>query len=87
MYSIQTPAQLSAYLKSLRKSRGLTQAGLGARLGVSAARIGAIEHNPSAVAFEQLLRLLHALGARIYLDTVPTRTDSAPETPAPAGEW
>ncbi len=83
MYSLHTPAQLSAYLRSLRKTRGLTQAELGARLGVSAARVGAIEHDPSTVGFEQLLRTLQALGARVYLDDGNSTSSSR----VSAGEW
>jgi len=87
MYTLQTSAQLSAHLKSLRKSRGLTQAQLGARLGVSAARIGAIEHDPGTVGLAQLLRVLHSLGARVYIDAATAVSESTPSTSAHVGEW
>ncbi|TXD80863.1 helix-turn-helix transcriptional regulator [Ralstonia pseudosolanacearum] len=72
---LSSAPQLSAHLKSLRKARGLTQAQLGALLGVSQNRIADIEKDPGAVGFEQLLRILHALGAQLTLRT------SAPPPP------
>ncbi len=73
--------QLSAHLKSLRKARGLTQAQLGALINVSQNRIADIEKDPGAVGFEQLLRLLHALGAQLLV-----RTADAADTAA-AADW
>lgn len=78
---LSSPPQLSAHLKSLRKARGLTQAQLGALLGVSQNRIADIEKDPGAVSFEQLLRVLHALGAQL---TVRTTTPAIPDQ---AADW
>lgn len=64
---MQAPAQLAAHLKSLRKARGLTQAQLGALVGVGRSRIGEIEGDPGSVSLEQLLQLLHTLRARLVL--------------------
>ena len=89
MYTLQTPDQLPAYLRSLRKSRGLTQRELGNMLGVSAARIAAIEHRPSAVSVGQILDLLHLLGARLLLDDGKSERGAfyrRPDRP-PVGEW
>ncbi len=66
-FPIQTPAQLSVHLKSLRKARGLTQAALGQRLGVKQVRVADIESNPGAVSLDQLLQVLHALDTRLLL--------------------
>jgi HTH-type transcriptional regulator/antitoxin HipB len=66
-FPVQTPAQLSAHLRSLRKSRGLTQAQLGALLGVNQTRVAKIERNPGSVSVDQLLALLTALGAQVVL--------------------
>ncbi|KQP13090.1 helix-turn-helix domain-containing protein [Pseudorhodoferax sp. Leaf267] len=60
-------AQLSTHLKSLRQAHGLTQAQLGARIGVKQARIADIEKNPGAISVDQLLQLLHALETRLLL--------------------
>jgi HTH-type transcriptional regulator/antitoxin HipB len=51
----------------MRKARGLTQAQLGALLGVSQARVAEIEANPGLVNFEQLMKLLSALGVTVTL--------------------
>ena len=75
---IQTSAQLSVHIKSLRKARGLTQGALGQRIGVKQVRVADIERNPGAVSFDQLLQILHALDARLFLaDTrYPVSTQS-----------
>lgn len=64
---LQTPAQLSAHLRSLRKARGLTQAALGARIGLDQTRIAKIERDPRRVSIGQLLRLLAALQVQVAL--------------------
>ena len=74
---LQTPAQLSQHLKALRKRRGLTQAQLGARLGVKQARYAAIESHPETVSTMQLLDVLAALGADVLL-RVRSDSNSAP---------
>lgn len=66
-YPIQSPGQLSAHLRALRKARGWSQAHLGAALGVGQTRITRIERNPTAISVEQLLGLLAALGAQLVL--------------------
>ena len=89
MFIVTTPAQLTAYLRSHRRARGLTQSDLGARLGVSAARISTIERNPGVLSTALLLKLLQVLGARLALETETTgspkraRRRGAPST----GEW
>ena len=78
-YPIQLPGQLSAHLRSLRKSRGLSQAQLGAVLGVGQARIARIERDPTAVSVEQFLGLLGALGVQMVLrSTGPRAAAGAP---------
>jgi HTH-type transcriptional regulator/antitoxin HipB len=57
------------HLRALRKQQGLTQAQLGAQLGVSQARIAEIEANPGLVSFEQILQLLAHLGSGLALET------------------
>ena len=68
-YPIQSPGQLSAHLRSLRKSCGLNQMQLGARLGVGQTRIARIERDPTVVSVEQFLALLGALGVQMVLRT------------------
>ena len=66
-YPIQSPGQLSSHLRALRKARGLSQAQLGAVLGVGQTRITRIEHDPTAISVEQFLGLLSALGVQMVL--------------------
>lgn len=66
-YPIQAPGQLSSHLRALRKARGLSQAQLGAVLGVGQTRIARIEHDPTAISVEQLLGILNALGVQMVL--------------------
>ena len=63
-YPVQLVSQLQQLLKSLRKSRQLTQAELARRLGVVQSRVADIERDPGAVSVEQLLQVLAMLGAQ-----------------------
>ena len=79
-YPIQSPGQLAAHLRSLRKSRGLSQVQLGAVLGVGQTRVTRIERDPTAVSVEQFLDLLGALGVQMVLRSPGPR--AAAEAPA-----
>jgi HTH-type transcriptional regulator/antitoxin HipB len=67
VFPVRFPDQLRQHLRALRKRHGLTQAQLGALIGVSQARIAEIEANPGLVNFEQLMKLLSVLGASLTL--------------------
>lgn len=66
-FPVRFPHQLRQHLRALRKRHGLTQAQLGAVIGVSQARIAEIEANPGLVNFEQLMKLLSVLGVSLTL--------------------
>jgi HTH-type transcriptional regulator/antitoxin HipB len=66
-FPIRFPDQLRQHLRALRKRHGLTQAQLGALIGVSQARVAEIEANPGLVNFEQLMKLLSVLGVSLTL--------------------
>ena len=66
-FPVRFPDQLRQHLRALRKGRSLTQAQLGALVGVSQARIAEIEANPGLVNFEQLMNLLSVLGVTLTL--------------------
>lgn len=85
-YPVATDLQLSAYLRALRKTRGLTQAQLGDMLGVSKARVSEIERDPSNVAFSQLQRIVGLLGARIIVETRPPAEPATTDRHL-GGEW
>ena len=67
-HTLQVPSQLSSHLRALRKAKGLSQAELGRRLGLSQARIARIEGEPLSISVEQLLRVLAALGVGVTLE-------------------
>lgn len=66
-YPVQLSSQLQQLLKSLRKSRNMTQADLAQRLGVVQSRVADIERDPGAVSMEQLLQVLAMLGAQMVV--------------------
>jgi HTH-type transcriptional regulator / antitoxin HipB len=62
-HPLKTAEQLRQQLRSLRKQRGLTQARLGALIGVTQARVVEIEAHPGSVSLQQIMQVLQALGA------------------------
>ncbi|TLY74387.1 MAG: helix-turn-helix transcriptional regulator [Gammaproteobacteria bacterium] len=80
---LQTPAQLSNHLRSLRKARGLTQAALGELAGLDQTRIAKIERNPRRVSVGQLMQLFSALHVRVLLEPVSEKS----ATPIRSPEW
>jgi HTH-type transcriptional regulator / antitoxin HipB len=68
LYPVDTPQQLRAILRSLRQSRGLTQAQLGEMLGVNQKRIARIEAAPEVTAFDQIARMVAAMGYRLVVE-------------------
>lgn len=66
-YPVQLSSQLQQLLKSLRKSRHMTQAELARRLGVVQSRVADIERDPGAVSVEQLLQVMALLGAQLVV--------------------
>jgi HTH-type transcriptional regulator/antitoxin HipB len=82
-YPIQSPGQLSSHLRALRKARGLSQAQLGAVLGVGQTRVTRIEHDPTAISVEQFLGILNALGVQMVLRPTGTRAAAGMAQGAP----
>jgi HTH-type transcriptional regulator / antitoxin HipB len=66
-FLLQSPAQLAKHLPSLRNARHLTQAQLGALVGVDQTRIAKIEADPLRVSVGQLFKILSALGVEVQL--------------------
>ena len=75
---VRFPDQLRQHLRALRKRHGLTQAQLGALVGVSQARIAEIEANPGLVNFEQLMKLLSVLGVSLTLQAAAPAATGVP---------
>jgi HTH-type transcriptional regulator / antitoxin HipB len=86
-YSIQLPSQLSSHIRALRKTKGLSQADLGLRLGLSQARIARIEGDPLSISTEQLLAVLAALGVQIVLEPLPSSQSSAKQPATDEAGW
>jgi HTH-type transcriptional regulator / antitoxin HipB len=81
---LNSPTQLPAHLKSLRKTRKLTQAQLARRLGIGQPRLADIEKHPQTVSTAQLLDLLAALGVEVLLRVKP---DSHRSKARSQGQW
>ena len=81
-FPIRFPDQLRQHLRAMRKKQSLTQAQLGALVGVSQARIAEIEANPGLVSFEQLMKLLSVLHVSVILsEDAPLPADTAAARP------
>ena len=83
-YPVDTPAQAKAVLRALRRLRGLSQAQLGERMGLSQKRIARIEAAPSRVSFDQITKLFSILGYRTAIEEIDpkkhTKKASKPDT-------
>ncbi len=64
---ITTTGQLGPLLQRLRKRKGLSQAALGRKIGLSQERISRIERAPEKVTVDQLLTVLMALEAELQV--------------------
>ncbi|WP_293398751.1 helix-turn-helix transcriptional regulator [Polaromonas sp.] len=70
-YPVDTPQQLRTILRTLRQSRNLTQTQLGEMLGVGQKRIARIEAAPEVTAFDQIARMVSALGCKLVIEEPP----------------
>ena len=84
-YPLETSQQLSAVLKALRQSRQMTQAELGAQLGVNQKRVARIEAAPGVTSFDQISRLVALMGYRLVLEALPS--SDAPAAATDATSW
>ncbi len=76
-FPVTTSGQLRTVLRALRQMQHLNQTQAGLRLGVSQKRLARIEANPGVTGFDQIARLVSALGGRLVI-TTPTRHTSEP---------
>lgn len=77
---IITATQLGTLLQSARKSHKLTQAQLGARLGLSQRRVSELELAPGTLSVDQLLAICAQLGLQLSLQL-------RDETPGNRADW
>ena len=66
-YPIKTPQQLGAVLQGYRKSHQLTQAQVGARVGLPQKEISKLEMNPANTSLARVFKLLSALELEIVV--------------------
>jgi HTH-type transcriptional regulator / antitoxin HipB len=76
-FVLHSPSQLSLHLKSLRKSRGLTQAEMANRLQITQERYSQIERHPELIATGRLLQIFAVLRVDVLLKLRPP--EGAPE--------
>jgi len=78
-YPIKTPQQLGAVLQGYRKTHQLTQAQVGARVGLAQKEISKLEMNPANTSLARVFKLLAALDLELIV--------RARGKNAPASEW
>lgn len=80
-HPLVTAPQLGVLLRSTRKQRGLTQADVAGRLGLSQNRVSHLELHADELSVKQLLGWCAVLGLELQL------AQRAAATPDPAVEW
>ncbi len=78
---ITTASQLGTLLQGARKSRKLTQAQLGERLGLSQKRLSELELAPGTLSVDQLMGICAQLGLQL---SVQPRDDGQPTRAKPS---
>jgi HTH-type transcriptional regulator / antitoxin HipB len=68
MQSARTANQIGAIIRRARRSAGLSQAALGAKIGMRQATISKLERGEQATQLVTLLNALSALGLEIIID-------------------
>ena len=68
-YLVSSPVQLTSALKTLRRLARFSQTDVGRLLGVNQKRISLIESSPERTSFDQISRMVTALGGRLVIET------------------
>lgn len=72
---VTTPGQVADILRQRRRSRGLSQTDVAFKLGLSQARVSAIESKPASLTLERLIALANLLDLEVVLrDRSPKRS-------------
>lgn len=84
IYPIKTLGQLPLVLKGFRKEKGLTQAAMAERLGITQQSYAYFEANPATATLERLFMVLRMLNVEISLDqtSFATGKDATPSAKA-----
>ena len=78
---INTPKDLSAFIKDSRKSKGWTQSELAKRIGVYQRDISHYETKPEKISVDMLIKLCAALGLDFSVDNPSTHEVPTLSTP------
>ena len=81
-YVLRVPAQLSAYLRTIRRQRGLTQKEMARRLAMTQQALSQLERNASSASFERIVRYCRLLDMTVVL-----RDSGADVITKPEGGW
>ena len=73
-YPIKTLSQLPLILKGFRKERGLTQAAMAEKLGITQQSYAYFEANPATTTLDRLFMVLRMLGVEISLNQAASVT-------------
>lgn len=68
IYHIKTLSQLPLVIKGFRKGKGLTQAAMAEKLGITQQSYAYFEANPATATLERLFTVLRLLDVEISLD-------------------
>jgi HTH-type transcriptional regulator/antitoxin HipB len=83
IFPINTLAQLPLLLKAFRKERGVTQAALAEKLGITQQSYAAFEANPATANLERVFTVLRLLDVDMSLvQATPAATAKADDKPA-----
>jgi HTH-type transcriptional regulator/antitoxin HipB len=74
-YEINEPRRVGRVIRELRKDRGMTQAELAMRAGVSRGYLVRLEQGHPTAEIDAVLRVLRPLGARLLIGQAPDPTD------------
>jgi len=85
-YSIKTLSQLPLMLKGFRKARGLTQAVMAEKLGITQQSYAYFEANAATATLDRLFMVLRILGVEISLDQAASVTGKSLIPPEAVGE-
>lgn len=82
IYPIKTLSQLPLILKGFRKEKGLTQAAMAEKLGITQQSYAYFEANPATATLERLFMVLRQFDVEISLDHTPPATNAESEPSA-----
>ncbi len=82
-YAVRTPTQLASILAAFRKQRGLSQAELAQRLGITQQALSELEREPQTASTTRVMQYCAMLGVemvfRDYEDVAKASSKSTPK--------